>query len=43
LCGCAVVNLNREPATFTPRREPAVRRKVRRNLHEKLVKDTSAL
>jgi hypothetical protein len=43
LRGCAVVNFNRKSAPFTPRRESAVRRKVRRDLHEKLVKDTSAL
>jgi hypothetical protein len=43
LRGCAIVNLNRKSAPFTPRRESAVRRKVWRNLHEKLVKDTSAL
>jgi hypothetical protein len=43
LRGCAVVNLNGKSAPFAPRRESAMRRKVWRNLHEKLVKDTSAL
>jgi hypothetical protein len=43
LCGCAVVNLNRESAAFAPRRESAVWRKVWRNLHKELVKDASAL
>jgi hypothetical protein len=43
LCGCAVVNLNRDSAALASRNESAVRRKVWGNLHKKLVKDASAL